>query len=301
MLESRSRSPVRGQGRRSQTNGRPWPVEIGGSGVDVGGVRAGCCAQADYGEIVRCAAKNFVAVVAEIEGPAHSDAAPSSRAEPKGVGLSPDENLCLGREVTYFFLDGVVRQMAAMTPGSRLSVGGDEPGSIPTAHRATYIRRVRAAIAKYGKKLTVVAAATTRGAKMVTAPAFTAYLGMKYHENAPWDPVGDDRAGYLGGRDMHDWAPVTSQPATSQPGAPADAVAGVGARCSPSWSTTRPPSRKWPSPGCRRWPGRGGLRRPNMTGTRSGFGWQHGDRGRPRPPGAFTRSPQIPLPQDVAR
>ncbi|WP_211766506.1 family 20 glycosylhydrolase [Kutzneria sp. CA-103260] len=45
----------------------------GGSGGDIGGVRVGYCSHADYREIDRYAARNFVTIVPEIEGPAHMD------------------------------------------------------------------------------------------------------------------------------------------------------------------------------------------------------------------------------------
>jgi len=240
------------QGWRIQIAGWPRLTSVGGSsGVSAGGVRAGYYTQADYQQIVRYAAARFITVIPEIEGPAHSNAALASYAELncdgvaaplyQGVGAGPRENLCLGKDITYTFLDDVIRQVAALTPGPYLGIGGDEAASVPAADYATYIHRVQAIVAKYGKKLlgwqetaaatdpanTLVGlwipdpddnglkAAAAAGAKLVMSPAFNAYMDMQYAENVPAVGVGANWAGYIEVQDAYNWDPDTIQDGVS--------------------------------------------------------------------------------------
>jgi hexosaminidase len=249
------------QGWRIQIDGWPRLTSVGGSsGVSAGGVRAGYYTQADYQQIVRYAAARYITVIPEIEGPAHSNAALASYAELncdgvaaplfQGVGPSPHENLCLSKDITYTFMDTVIRQMAALTPGPYLSIGGDEAAAFAPADYATYIHRVQAIVAKYGKKLwgwqeSAAAAdpagtlfgvwipdpddnglksAPAHGGKLVMSPAYTAYMDMQYAENVPGVGVGNNWAGYVEVQDSYNWDPDTIQDGVSGAG-----VAGVNA------------------------------------------------------------------------
>jgi hexosaminidase len=113
-----------------------WPdlTAIGGS-TEVGGGAGGFYTKRDYREIVRYAADRYLTVVPEIDTPGHTNAALASYAELNCSGVAPPlytgtdvgfSSLCVNKEITYQFLDDVVRELAELTPGSYLHLGGDE-------------------------------------------------------------------------------------------------------------------------------------------------------------------------------
>jgi hexosaminidase len=208
-----------------------------------------------------------VTVIPEIEGPAHSNAALASVPEincdgtaPElfiGIGPSPDGDLCTDFGPTYRFLDTVIGQIAALTPGPYLHVGGDEAGTLTADQYATYVHNVQSIVAKYGKKMVgwqevlaasdpkrsvgeywaggindeQVLAAARNGAKVVMAPAPHTYLDMRYSADGPpefW--LGLTWAGYVDVQDAYNWDPTTFLS-----GLPASSVIGVEA---PLWTDT---------------------------------------------------------------
>src|SRR6266498_3952400 len=79
-------------------------------------------------------------VVAEVDVPGHVNAALSSYPELNCDGRAPRlytgtsvgfTSLCLDKPVTYRFLDDVIGELAALTPGPYLHVGGDEAKTVP--------------------------------------------------------------------------------------------------------------------------------------------------------------------------
>ena len=80
-------------------------------------------------------------VVPEIDMPGHTNAALASYAELNCDGVAPPlytgtevgfSSLCVPKEITYDFVDDVIRELAALTPGQYLHIGGDEAHS--TSH-----------------------------------------------------------------------------------------------------------------------------------------------------------------------
>jgi hexosaminidase len=248
------------QGWRLAITGWPRLTSVGGA-TGVGGERGGYFTQDDYRAIVAYADAHFMTVIPEIEGPSHANAARSSYAELNCDGVappvftdifgSPYSTLCLGKEITYRFLDDVIRQVAALTPGPYLNVGGDEAKDVPKEQYRTYLQRVQAIVAKYGKKLIgwqelagstdparttaqiwfpeeadqqAIADASKHGAKLIMSPAEHAYLDMKYDEDNPGYPVGQFWAGFVEVRDAYEW-----DPEQVIPGIDAKSVIGVSA------------------------------------------------------------------------
>lgn len=245
------------QGWRIEIKGWPQLTAIGGSN-GVGGVMGGFYTQADYSAIVAYAAARGVTVIPEIEGPAHMQAALASYGkltcdgQPKdvytGFTPSPDGFLCLSNATTYDFLDDVIGQLAALTPGPYLHIGGDETQDIPAADVAGYVAKVGKLVAKHGKKaigwqdvagsldpagsLTgfwaaginddQVVAAAKKGQQVVMAPSDHMYLDMKYTADYPEYPIGNSWAGTSTVSDSYDW-----NPEAQLPGLPAGAIAGV--------------------------------------------------------------------------
>ncbi|GAA2383779.1 beta-N-acetylhexosaminidase [Nonomuraea africana] len=191
--------------------------------------------QDDYREIVRYAAERFVTVVPEIDTPGHTNAALAAYAELNcdGVAREPYEgtevgfsSLCVDKEITYRFLDDVVREVAALTPGPYLNLGGDEAHSTSPEDYEKFVARAQEIVDVHGKQLMGWAeitsgavaqhwqprepdrarAAVARGAKLVMSPADRAYLDMKYTDSTEY---GLDWAGLVEVSDSYDWDPAT--------------------------------------------------------------------------------------------
>ncbi|MGW4273548.1 beta-N-acetylhexosaminidase [Streptomyces seoulensis] len=253
------------QGWRIAIDSWPRLASYGGS-TEVGGGAGGHYTKADYREIVRYAASRYLEVVPEIDMPGHTNAALASYADLNCDGVAPPlytgtsvgfSSLCAGKEITYEFADDVLRELAALTPGRYLHIGGDEAHSTSHEDYTTVMNRVQPLVAKYGKtvigwhQLTgatpakgalaqywgldstsaaekeQVAQAARNGTGLILSPADRVYLDMKYTKDTP---LGLSWAGYVEVRRSYDW-----DPATYLPGAPAAAVRGVEA---PMWSET---------------------------------------------------------------
>ena len=222
-----------------------WPrlATHGGSSA-VGGGPGGYYTKLDYREIVRYAAARYVTVVPEIDTPGHTGAALASYPELNCDGRSPPlytgvdvgfSSLCVEKEITYEFLDDVVRELAEITPGRYLHLGGDEARATADADYVRFIDRLRPIVRRHGKRMmgweemararlapgTLVQywspatgsepgtaparRAVEQGLKLVMSPANHAYLDMKYDRGTP---VGLSWAGYVDARDAHDWDPA---------------------------------------------------------------------------------------------
>ena len=126
------------QGWRIQVDA--WPELTGiGASTSVGGDGGGFYTKADYARIVAHAAERFITIVPEIDLPGHTNAALSAYPELNCDGVAPPpyegvevgfSSLCASPErarATDRFLADVFGEVAAMTPGPWIHVGGDEP------------------------------------------------------------------------------------------------------------------------------------------------------------------------------
>ena len=233
------------QGWRIEIDSWPRLATVGGS-TQVGGGPGGYYTKADYAEIVRYAADRFITVVPEIDVPAHTNAAiaaypelgcsrpvpvPSPNAPAAGlytgirVGWSA---LCHDKEVTYRFIDDVVRELAAMTPGPFIHMGGDEVEVLTREQYAAFIERVQDIVVRHGKRMIgweeigrarmrpgtvaqmwhadTLLLAAKQGAKLIMSPATRAYLDMKY---TPATELGLAWAAHVELQASYDWDPVT--------------------------------------------------------------------------------------------
>ncbi|MEU1800614.1 beta-N-acetylhexosaminidase [Streptomyces sp. NPDC019937] len=249
------------QGWRIAIDSWPRLATYGGS-TQVGGGTGGYYTKADYREIVRYAASRHLTVVPEIDMPGHTNAALASYAGLNCDGVAPPlytgtevgfSSLCVPKEVTYDFVDDVIRELAALTPGRYLHIGGDEAHSTSHADYVAFMDRVQPIVAKYGKTVVgwhqltgarpakgaiaqywgtdgsekEVADAARNGTRLVLSPANRAYLDMKYD---PSTPLGLSWAGYVEAKQSYDW-----DPGSYIAGAPPSSVLGVEA---PMWSET---------------------------------------------------------------
>ena len=249
------------QGWRIAIDSWPRLTTYGGS-TQVGGGPGGYYTKADYREIVRYAAQRHLTVVPEIDMPGHTNAALASYADLNCDGVAPPlytgtevgfSSLCVPKEVTYDFVDDVIREIAALTPGRYLHIGGDEAHSTSHDDYVAFMDRVQPVVAKYGKTVVgwhqltgarpakgavaqywgtdgsekEVADAAKNGTRLVLSPANRAYLDMKYD---PSTPLGLSWAGYVEAKQSYDW-----DPGSYIAGAPPSSVLGVEA---PLWSET---------------------------------------------------------------
>jgi hexosaminidase len=244
-----------------------WRIEIKswanltaiGAATEVGGGPGGFYTQAQYADIVSYARDRFVTIVPEIDLPGHTNAALAAYAELNCDGKARElytgievgfSALCVEKDVTYKFIDDVVREIAAMTPGPYFHVGGDEMKTLTPDQFKAFIERVQGIVQSHGKQMigwdeiapinllptTLVqhwrpdgspTAAVAKGAKVIMSVANRAYLDMKYDNTSP---IGQAWAGLIDVRTAYDWDPATIAPGISEV-----AIAGVEA---PIWTET---------------------------------------------------------------
>jgi hexosaminidase len=240
-----------------------WPrLATWGGSTQVGGGRGGYYTQRQYSDIVRYAAQRYVEIVPEIDMPGHVHAALSSypklacdgKKSPLYTGISVGfSSLCVSKPVTYDFLEDVIGELARLTPGPFIHIGGDEAEATKGRDYVRFINRVQSIVDSYGKRMigweeiararldgstvvqqwnppgrtTAAAEAAARGSKVIMSPANRAYLDMKYDASTP---IGLTWAGYASVRDAYTWEP-TREIAGVGPAA----VLGVEA---PLWSET---------------------------------------------------------------
>jgi len=224
---------------------RSWPrlAQVGGS-TAVGGAPGGFYTQAEFAALVAYAQERYVTVVPEIEMPGHTGAALASYAELNADGVAPplysatevgQSTLAIDREITYQFVEDVVRELAEMMSGPYLHLGGDEAWSTDPADYVPFVERVQAIVQKHGKRMvgweeiararllpsTVVqhwasglaSQAAAQGAKVILSPATRAYLDMKYDASTP---LGLEWAGHVDVPDAYGWDPATHLPEVAE-------------------------------------------------------------------------------------
>jgi len=251
------------QGWRIEIKSWPNLAQFGGR-LQVGGGAGGYYTQAQYAELVAYARERFVTVVPEIDMPGHTNAALSSYAPLNCDGVAPPpytgtkvgfSTLCASKDTVYAFVNDVVRELAALTPGPWLHVGGDEVEKLAHPDYLRFVERVEGIVRAHGKRAvgwgeiapakldtsTVVQhwrsdargsrdstfLHAARGGRVLLSPARRVYLDMKYDSATV---LGLRWAGLVGVRDAYDW-----NPGTELAGVPERAVLGVEA---PLWAET---------------------------------------------------------------
>jgi hexosaminidase len=246
------------QGWRIEIKSWPKLTEVGGS-TQVGGGKGGFYTQEEYSDIVKYAAERYVTIVPEIDMPGHTNAALASYPELNcndkatelytgtEVGFS---SLCTKKEITYKFIDDVVKEIAALTPGPWFHIGGDESHSTKREDYIPFINRVQEIVVKNGKQIIGwddisigtlkpnttaqywanaenAKNAVSQGAKLIISPAAKAYLDMQYDKNTK---LGLHWAAYIEVDSAYNW-----DPARLVPGITRENILGVEA---PLWAET---------------------------------------------------------------
>jgi hexosaminidase len=224
------------QGWRIVINSWPNLATYGGS-TKVGGGPGGYFTQADYLEIVEYAQRRYITVIPEIDMPGHTNAALASYAVLNCNGIAPPlytgigvgfSALCVSKEATYTFVEEAVREIAALTPGPYIHIGGDEASAISSADYIRFVERVQSIVQSQGKQMigweeisqckllptsvvqhwysSLAQRAVQQSAKVIMSPAARAYLDMKYN---PSTTLGQNWAGYIEVQDAYEWDPAT--------------------------------------------------------------------------------------------
>jgi hexosaminidase len=194
----------------------------------------------DYTRIVERAAGHQIAVVPEIDVPGHVNAAlvaypelgGGERPEPfTGLG-SPGVSLAVRDEIALRFLDDVVREVAALTPGDHIHLGGDEVEGMDHDDYARFMWDAASLVLRHGKRPIVweeagaarlpegtvvqhwsdpapARAAAAQGLPLIMSPAPHTYLDQKYDESTE---LGLSWAGFVTVRDAYDWDPAAVIP-----------------------------------------------------------------------------------------
>jgi hexosaminidase len=248
------------------TDDQGWRIEIKswpnltaiGASTQVGGGRGGYYSQKEYSDLVAYAQSRFITIVPEIDLPGHTNAALASYPELNCDGKSPElytgmevgfSSLCIDKPITNQFVEDVISELASLTPGAYLHIGGDEAKSTkPEAYRR-FIADVQKIVINQGKNMvgwqeisqgvlspgSIVQYWTDQselgklplGVKLLMSPAKKCYMDMKYNQNCE---LGLEWAGYVNLHDAYCWDPGTYLDTVKD-----DQIIGIEA---PLWSET---------------------------------------------------------------
>jgi len=230
------------QGWRIEIKSWPNLTKVGGS-KEVGGGDGGFYTQEEYIDIVNYAKERYITLIPEIDMPGHCNAALASYGElnPDGkkkelyfgtnVGFS---SLMCRSEVTYTFINDVIGELAAITPGQYIHIGGDEAAATSNEDYNYFIGRVDKIVSSYGKKSIgwgpfdtsdgttsddllqnwngKITSAQNKEMKIIASPSDKAYIDMMYYGDTP---IGLNWAGYSSTDDAYKWDPTDYAPENS--------------------------------------------------------------------------------------
>jgi hexosaminidase len=239
---------------------KSWPnLAIKGGSSEVGGGAGGYYTQEQYADIVNYANDRYITIIPEIDMPGHTNAILASYPELNCSGKATElysgtevgfSTLCTDKEITYKFVNDVIRELAALTTGPYIHIGGDESHVTKKEDYIPFVKRVQDIVLSHGKQVmgwdeislselnpnTVAqywsnaenaSLAVSKGAKILMSPAAKTYIDMKYDSTTV---LGLKWAGYIEVDTSYIW-----DPATLVPGIGKDKILGVEA---PLWTET---------------------------------------------------------------
>jgi hexosaminidase len=221
---------------------KSWPnLTAHGGSTEVGGGEGGFFTQEQYTEIVNYAAARHVLIIPEIDMPGHTNAALASYAELNCDGKATElytgtevgfSSLCVDKKITYEFINDVIGELAAITPGPYIHIGGDETHSTEKEDFIKFINQVKSIVESHGKIMlgwdetaqadlganSVVQLwaspefarmAVEKNAKIIMSPATKTYLDMQYDSTTH---LGLHWAAYIEVDSSYIWSPETLIP-----------------------------------------------------------------------------------------
>lgn len=260
---------------------KSWPnLAAHGGSTQVGGGKGGYYTQEQYAAIVSYAQNQFITIIPEIDLPSHINAALASYGELNGGTIVPEEGrvivpgtqgilggknkptelykgievgwstLRLDKPATFKFVNDVLRELAAMTPGPYLHIGGDEAHVTKKEDYIEFINRFREIVKANGKQMIgweeiaqadingeaiaqfwtsskYAQMAAEKGARIIISPSKKVYLDMQYDSLTR---LGLHWAAYVEVDDAYNWDPLTQVEGTDP-----KQIVGVEA---PLWSET---------------------------------------------------------------
>jgi hexosaminidase len=261
---------------------KSWPnLALHGGSTEVGGGPGGYYTQEQYKEIVAYAASRYITIIPEIDMPSHINSALASYGELNGGTKVPLEGIYKGALTTQGILDGknkptelytgievgwstlrldkpatfkfvndVIREMAAITPGPYLHIGGDEAHVTKKEDFIEFINRFSDIVKANGKQMIgweeiaqaniddnaiaqhwaseeYAQEAASKGARIIMSPSKKVYLDMQYDSTSR---LGLHWAAYIEVDESYNW-----DPATRVAGIDKSQILGVEA---PLWSET---------------------------------------------------------------
>ncbi len=261
---------------------KSWPnLTLHGGKTEVGGGEGGYYTQEQYKEIVTYAQERHITIVPEIDMPGHINSALASYGELNGGTLVPVEGrlpivantnqildgkskptelytgikvgwstLRLEKEATFRFVNDVIKEISAITPGPYFHIGGDEAQVTKKEDYIQFINRFQQIVKANGKKMMgweeiaqgeiesdaivqhwnlpkYALMAVEKGSKLLMSPAKKAYLDMSYDSASLF---GLHWAAYIEVDSAYNWDPGSFLSGISD-----DNIIGIEA---PLWSET---------------------------------------------------------------
>lgn len=240
---------------------KSWPnLALHGGSTQVGGGKGGYYTQEQYKDIVAYAASRYVTIVPEIDMPSHINAALASYGELNGGTKVPVEGIYKGalttkgildgknkptelytgievgwstlrldKPATFKFVNDVIRELAEITPGPYLHIGGDEAHVTKKEDFIEFISRFSEIVKANGKQMigweeiaqaniddNAIAQhwaseehaheAASKGAKIIMSPSKKVYLDMQYDSTSR---LGLHWAAYIEVDESYNWDPAT--------------------------------------------------------------------------------------------
>ena len=246
------------QGWRIEIKSWPNLVTHGGS-TQVDGGKGGYYTQEQYKDIVKYAADRYITIIPEVDFPGHTNAALASYPELNCNGKAPAlytgtevgfSTVCVNKEITFKFVDDVMRELSEITPGPYIHMGGDESHATKKEDFIKFVNKSQQIVLAHNKKPigweeisqgtlqpgTIVQywsnaehaqTAAKNGSKMIMSPAKKVYLDMSYDSTSK---LGLHWAAYIEVDSAYLWDPATIAAGITQ-----DDILGVE---SPLWSET---------------------------------------------------------------
>jgi hexosaminidase len=201
---------------------KSWPnLAIIGGNTDYSGGPGGYYTQVQFTDIVNYAKARYMTIVPEIDMPGHCSAAIRAYSQ-----LGSSGQLYPRQESTYTFISNVISELAPLTPGSYIHIGGDE-SSISASDYDYFIGRANDIVAAAGKKMIgwnpvdtttgihtdallqhwsgSYSSAQSKGILIILSPAAKAYFDMKYDSS---NTYGQTWAGYVPTNTAYSWDPT---------------------------------------------------------------------------------------------